>query len=149
MYAEPIPPYGEATLPILFAPYGEYADAFLFTADVSVDGRSGNAGAEEDEDKSDDSGVLDAEIPVDTPVDDARAELWAIVLALCYRQPWSRETLKDNKPDALELAAPPLSHGLGGDTVAILRVLPPPLWWCSAAAGLIVGVVADDVSLKS
>lgn len=42
MYAEPIPPYGVA--PIRFAPYGEYADAFRFTAAVRLDGRSGTAG---------------------------------------------------------------------------------------------------------
>ena len=33
--------------PIRFAPYGEYAEAFLFTADVSVDGLSGIAGGPE------------------------------------------------------------------------------------------------------
>ncbi len=41
-----MPPYGDA--PILFAPYGEYAEAFLLTADVRVEGRSGIAGAEDD-----------------------------------------------------------------------------------------------------
>lgn len=32
-------------LPILVAPYGEYADAFLLMAEVREDGRSGTAGA--------------------------------------------------------------------------------------------------------
>lgn len=48
MYAEPIPPYGVA--PIRFAPYGEYADAFRFTAAVRLDGRSGIAGGLEVDD---------------------------------------------------------------------------------------------------
>jgi hypothetical protein len=75
-YAEPIPPYGEATPPSLFAPYGEYADAFLFTADISVDGRSGIAGALEDvvveEDKVEGC-ELPTEAPVEIPVDDGKA----------------------------------------------------------------------------
>jgi len=74
-YAEPIPPYGEVTPPSLFAPYGEYADAFLLTAEVSVDGRSGMAGADDvvaDVVGADDSG-LDVEAPVETPVDGDRA----------------------------------------------------------------------------
>lgn len=54
MYAEPIPPYGVA--PIRFALYGEYADAFLFTAVVRLDGRSGTAGGPEVEDNA----VVDA-----------------------------------------------------------------------------------------
>ena len=45
MYAEPIPPYGDTAPPSLFAPYGEYADAFAFTAELSDDGREGIAGA--------------------------------------------------------------------------------------------------------
>ena len=48
MYAVPIPPYGVA--PIRFAPYGEYADAFRFTAAVRLDGRSGIAGGPEVDD---------------------------------------------------------------------------------------------------
>jgi hypothetical protein len=75
-YADPIPPYGEATPPSLFAPYGEYADAFRFTADVSVDGRSGIAGASEDVvaevDKAEGC-EFSTDLPVDIPVDDARA----------------------------------------------------------------------------
>ncbi len=42
-----MPPYGEAA-PSRLAPYGEYAEAFLLTADVRVDGLSGMAGAEDD-----------------------------------------------------------------------------------------------------
>jgi hypothetical protein len=68
-YAPPIPPYGEATPPSLFAPYGEYADAFRFTADVSVEGRSGMAGAPEFEVEACES----AEIPVESAVEDGRA----------------------------------------------------------------------------
>lgn len=41
-----VPPYGEA--PSRFCPYGEYADAFWLTVDVSVDGLCGIAGAEVD-----------------------------------------------------------------------------------------------------
>ncbi len=39
----PTPPYGE--VPSRFAAYGEYADAFWFTVDASVDGLCGIAGA--------------------------------------------------------------------------------------------------------
>lgn len=59
------PPYGVG--PIRFAPYGEYADAFLFTAVDKLDGRSGSDGA----DKVGDRVVLPAgsvEPPMDEPV---------------------------------------------------------------------------------
>lgn len=57
----PIPPV---------APYGEYAEAFLFTAVVREDGRSGMAGAEENAAVGDAVAAVvltDGNIPVEAP----------------------------------------------------------------------------------
>lgn len=89
-----MPPYGDAIPPSLFAPYGEYADAFLLTADVRDDGRSGTAGAPAVAvEVVVDAGFVTA-LPVDIPVEDAKAEFAPV--------------------------APARSHGFGGDTVAIV-----------------------------
>lgn len=60
---------------ILFAPYGEYADAFRFTADVSDEGLSGIAGASEAVVEFDnvEGCEFSTELPVEIPVDGTRA----------------------------------------------------------------------------
>lgn len=69
-----MPPYGDVTPPSLFAPYGEYAEAFMFTAEVSDDGRDGIAGAPGAAvvDVRVEAG-FDTEVPDDTAVDAGRA----------------------------------------------------------------------------
>lgn len=74
-----MPPYGEDTPPNLFAPYGLYADAFAFTVDVRVEGRSGIAGAPDAEvDDIEEGRGLET---VDDPV--AKAILF-IAVSFCF-----------------------------------------------------------------
>lgn len=83
-----MPPYGDVPMaPILFAPYGEYVEAFRFTAVERVEGRSGMAGAPE----------VDTDVADKVDVDGKEAPLVT-----------------------LEVAAPPRSHGFGGDGVDIV-----------------------------
>lgn len=72
------------------APYAEYADAFRFTAVVKLDGRSGSAGAEEDEDDGVVAVLLEGSVDVPAGFAPAPAP-----------------------------AAAALSHGFGGDGEAI------------------------------
>jgi hypothetical protein len=67
-----MPPYGEDTPPSLFAPYGEYAEAFRFTAVVSDDGRSGMAGAPEAVVDDTTEAGFDIAVPDDIPADGGR-----------------------------------------------------------------------------
>jgi hypothetical protein len=114
-YAEPIPPYGDVTPPSLFAPYGEYADAFAFTAEVSDDGRDGIAGAPDaaDVDVSVEDG-LETEVPDDVAVEGAIAGR-SRQYPSCEEQSQHVATTGTNVPGPAVPAAA-LSHGFGGDT---------------------------------
>jgi hypothetical protein len=83
---------------------------------VRVDGRSGIAGAEE-EDDIEEICEFDSEFPVDIPLEEERAEQLSSCQHLLDRK--HKLLLENNKPEPVP-AAPPLSHGFGGDTVAIL-----------------------------
>ena len=120
MYAEPIPPYCVA--PIRFAPYGEYAEAFRFTAAMRLDGRSGTAGGPEIIDDA----AADADVgPAgDVELLDDKALEFALDIATYGVSQrildLDQRLLLENKWKGLAQAAPPLSHGFGGDTEAIL-----------------------------
>ena len=80
---------------------------------MSVDGRSGIAGAA-DVDKVAFCGFVTS-LPVDMPVDDGIAVQRESVCASIERR------AEDDKP-GIATAVPPLSHGFGGDTDAILPI---------------------------
>jgi hypothetical protein len=136
---ELIPPYGEPIPPV--APYGEYALALRFTAEASVEGRSGIAGAADDVVE-----VIDG-VAIDAPVVDA-VDADSAIRSHQRSEPHKSTCcgISQNQPE-LAPAIPPLSHGFGGDTLAILTILQihylaSPL---SLFAELIVEVVADGV----
>lgn len=91
---------------------------------MRVEGRSGIAGAEdevEEEDKAEDCGV-DAEKPVEDAIEDDNA--------------------------VFAPGAPPLSHGFGGDAVAILcGAVQPSARWPLWPSNLIVRVLQLSVEL--
>lgn len=90
----------------------------MFTADVKLDGRWGIAGAEED-DAADVGCVVDCvELAVDTLVEVARAYSTYISKMFVV-------DMKDGHQPVFVPVIPPRSHGLGGDTAAMIPSYTP------------------------